>query len=81
MAAKAKYRVKNWKEYNEGLKNRGNITLWVDAELEQNWRANSKKNKKEKYCIYSEAFIKMLLVLKSVYHLPYRQCIGFFEGI
>lgn len=81
MAAKTKYRVKNWKEYNEGLKNRGNITLWVDAELEQNWRANSQKNKKEKYCIYSQAFIKMLLVLKNVYHLPYRQCIGFFEGI
>ncbi|MEX3592168.1 MAG: IS5/IS1182 family transposase, partial [Burkholderia sp.] len=27
---KACYRVRNWAAYNEGLINRGNITIWID---------------------------------------------------
>ncbi|KAF1010371.1 MAG: hypothetical protein E5299_01695 [Burkholderia gladioli] len=27
---KARYRVKNWAAYNEGLINRGNVAIWID---------------------------------------------------
>ncbi|KAF1004930.1 MAG: hypothetical protein E5299_02318 [Burkholderia gladioli] len=27
---KARYRVRNWAAYNEGLINRGNVTIWID---------------------------------------------------
>ncbi|MEX3592905.1 MAG: IS5/IS1182 family transposase, partial [Burkholderia sp.] len=28
--SKARYRVRNWAAYNEGLINRGNVTIWID---------------------------------------------------
>ncbi|KAF1012489.1 MAG: hypothetical protein E5299_01172 [Burkholderia gladioli] len=27
---KARYRVRHWAAYNEGLINRGNVTIWID---------------------------------------------------
>ncbi|KAF1012860.1 MAG: hypothetical protein E5299_01063 [Burkholderia gladioli] len=27
---KARYRVRNWAAYNEGLINQGNVTIWID---------------------------------------------------
>ncbi|KAF1017797.1 MAG: hypothetical protein E5299_00288 [Burkholderia gladioli] len=30
---KARYRVRNWAAYNEGLINRGNVTIWIDEAL------------------------------------------------
>lgn len=32
-----KYKVKNWREYNNSLKNRGDITLWLDEEALEDW--------------------------------------------
>ncbi|KAF1006781.1 MAG: hypothetical protein E5299_02116 [Burkholderia gladioli] len=28
---KARYRVRNWAAYNEGLINRGDVTIWIDG--------------------------------------------------
>ena len=37
--AKSKYRVRNWAEYEAGLKKRGDLTVWLsDAALDA-WRA------------------------------------------
>ena len=40
-----KYKVTNWSSYNNGLKNRGSITLWLNSELtdQWNWRGKSKR--------------------------------------
>jgi hypothetical protein len=29
---KARYQVKNWREYGPALQNRGNLTLWITPE-------------------------------------------------
>jgi len=29
--AKKKYRVTNWREYNESLRNRGDLTIWISS--------------------------------------------------
>ncbi len=36
---KAKYRIRNWAMYNENLEKRGNITLWIDEDVLQAWKA------------------------------------------
>ncbi len=36
---KATYRVTNWSEYNESLRQRGDLTVWFDEELVSKWRA------------------------------------------
>ena len=32
-----KYKLKNWSQYSNSLKNRGRIDLWLDKEAIDNW--------------------------------------------
>ena len=36
---KQKYRVRNWREYEAGLRKRGDLTLWFSEEAIAGWRA------------------------------------------
>jgi hypothetical protein len=36
---KTAYHVKNWREYEEALRNRGDITLWISPGAIAAWRA------------------------------------------
>ena len=36
---KAQYRVINWAEYNESLRQRGDLTIWVSEEAQSVWIA------------------------------------------
>jgi hypothetical protein len=38
---KARYRIRNWARYNENLKERGIITLWIDEDVLQVWKSAS----------------------------------------
>ncbi len=35
----ARYRVQNWREYEAGLKRRGDLTLWLDEAAMVGWQA------------------------------------------
>jgi hypothetical protein len=35
-----KYRVTNWKEYENFLRNRGSLTLWISPSAIKTWKAN-----------------------------------------
>jgi hypothetical protein len=34
---KVTYRIRNWSEYNAGLKQRGSLTFWIDESVLQEW--------------------------------------------
>ena len=42
-AKQKKYHVRNWAEYNEGLRRRGDLTVWFDEEAIANWNGSSNK--------------------------------------
>ena len=46
VAPKAKYKVRNWKEYNASLCKRGSLTLYIDPEILKEWSEISIKKKK-----------------------------------
>ena len=76
-AKKAKYHVTNWKEYDQALVNRGNVTVWFDQEyLENNWVAKS-TGKRGAPKLYSDEAIQVMLTLKAVFKLPFRALEGF----
>ncbi|GEM_PF-1693747 len=76
--AKDKYRARNWASYNESLKKRGSITLWIDEGVLQAWRPDAKAPKKRGgQQEYSDGAIECLLLVKHVYHLGCRQTEGF----
>jgi len=42
---KAKYRVTNWPEYTESLRQRGDLTIWVADDVAQFWSAQRRKSR------------------------------------
>lgn len=77
----SRYKVRNWPEYTKSLTNRGNIFLWIHEDVAKTWKA-----KKDPRFIgapqeYSDEAILCMMVIKAVFHQPYRQLIGFFSGL
>ena len=79
-AKQKKYHVSNWAEYNEGLRRRGDLTVWFDEEAIANWKAD-KSGKPGGQRVYSEMAIETGLVVRMVYKLAYRQTEGFLHSI
>ena len=79
-AKQKKYHVRNWAEYNEGLRRRGDLTIWFDEEAIANWKAD-KTGKPGGQRVYSDMAIETGLVVRMVYKLAYRQTEGFLHSI
>jgi len=77
---KSQYKVTNWKEYNQALRDRGNITVWFTEEAIQQWTPE-KTEKRGRPFEYSEHAIATALLIRKVFHLPLRQTEGFFTAV
>ncbi|MEO0768727.1 MAG: IS5 family transposase [Cyanobacteria bacterium J06649_4] len=75
------YRIRNWSNYNEALVNRGSLTLWVEADVLNQWKSSEKSGQRGASNDYSNLAIETLLTLKSVYRLALRQTIGFARSL
>lgn len=81
---KKHYKVRNWREYNQALVDRGKITFWITEEALNAWyeqEKNLKKKKRGKPKIYSNVAIETALILQQVFRLPLRQTEGFLGSI
>lgn len=78
---KIAYRVKNWREYNRALINRGNLTLWMSEDVVQSWYAVPQKQGRGRPLTYSNACVELALTLRSLFRLPLRSTQGFLEGL
>ena len=79
-AKQKKYHIRNWPEYTEGLRRRGDLTVWFDEEAIANWKAD-KTGKPGGQRVYSDMAIETGLVVRMVYKLAYRQTEGFLHSI
>ena len=73
---KACYRVTNWKEYNESLVRRGDVTLWFSEDALASWEHANQGVKVGRPFTYSDGAIECLLTLRELFRLPYRQTEG-----
>jgi Transposase DDE domain len=73
----SRYKVRNWSEYNESLKKRGNLSLWISEDAIQKWQSPRDPHFIGAPQQYSDDAILCAMALKVVYHLPYRQLVGF----
>jgi hypothetical protein len=67
--AKQKYRVTNWTAYNESLRLRGDLAIWVSDEVRALWPAPRRRTRGGQ-CRYSDLAITLCLSLRVVYGLP-----------
>jgi len=78
---KKKYRIRNWKEYNEALVNRGKIMFWITEDALRQWKERNKTGKRGKPKVFSDTAIEVALTLRAVFHLPLRQTEGFLVSV
>jgi hypothetical protein len=79
--SKKTYNVRNWKEYNQNLIQRGSITFWIDEEILEQWRTPVRKGKRGRPKEYPDAVILCALQLRAIYHLPFRGTEGFLGSV
>ena len=77
--SKDKYKVTNWSAYNNGLKKRGSINLWVSTNLSEQWSWNGESKRGGQY-EYSNVAIELCLTVGKVYNLALRQTEGFMSS-
>jgi IS5 family transposase len=78
---KPQYRIRNWSEYNAGLKQRGSLTFWIEESVLEAWIIEDLSGKPGASKLYSDLAIATMATLKAVYRLAGRQCQGFVESI
>ena len=71
---KQKYKIKNWREYNKSLINRGSLDILIPSNLSEIWYGKGKYE-------YSDQAIEIMLVLKARFRLPLRSVVGFGRSI
>jgi Transposase DDE domain len=70
--AKARYRVKNWREYDQALPSRGSLTLWVTPEAIAAWQAPP-TGQRGRSPFYSDLAIETGHLLRLAFGRPWRQ--------
>lgn len=81
MLKKQRFRVRNWRHYNEALVKRGSITLWFDDEAISQWHNIEKTKKRGRPLLYTDIAIRCALTLREIYHLPLRGTEGLVRSL
>ena len=69
----ARYRTTNWSSYNDALRKRGSLLIWLDKEM--TWHAPH-EGRPGRPPVFSNAAIQFCLSLKVLFKLPLRQTAG-----
>jgi hypothetical protein len=79
--AKDRYRIRNWKAYNQALKQRGSLTIWLEQDTIAAWKNQERNGLPGRDHTYAETAILTILTLKAVFHLPLRATEGLTASI
>lgn len=74
---KQKHRISNWPEYNDGLKAKGDLGLWIDENTLAQWKLPKIPGKRGRPKEYSDVAIKCILTIRLVLNLTLRATEGF----
>jgi hypothetical protein len=73
-----KYKTTNWKDYNQALRTRGSLTVWLDTQMQ--WEACA-SGKPGRPAMYSDAAVQCCLTMKVLFGLALRQTQGFVQSV
>ena len=65
-----RYRATNWKSYNDTLRRRGSLLIWLERNME--W-LSAKSGRPGCPSVFSDAAIQFCLMVKVLFGLPLRQ--------
>ncbi len=76
----ARRRIINWPAYEAGLRQRGDLTFWLDETALSGWRA-PRRTSPGGQPVYADMAIEVVLTLRLVFHLALRQVEGFTRSV
>jgi Transposase DDE domain len=76
-----RYRVSNWRDYNQSLIERGNIELWFNDSVLAQWTGPAATGRRGRPRIYSDLAMQCLFALRLLYQLPLRATQGLFISL
>ena len=77
---KKRYRVISWSEYNESLRQRGEIRVWLSDDVADAW-LTPKRTSPGGQGVYSELAIMTCLTLGGIYNQALHQTVGLMRGL
>jgi Transposase DDE domain len=77
---KARYRVSNWREYDQALRERGSLTVWFTPEAVAAWHPLP-TGKRGRSRSYSDVAIETGHLLRCAFGRPWRQTEGLLRSI
>jgi len=78
--AKEAYRVRNWREYNKALVNRGSLTVWFSEEAIKDITQGTEERAHGNQ-VYSDLLIEICLTIRQVYGRTLRATQGLVQSI
>lgn len=78
---KRPYRLRNWKQYNRALCQRGDLNLWIDQETLREWHQPAKTGQRGAPRRYHDSSILCALTLQALFRLPLRATQGLLASI
>ena len=77
---KTAYHVKNWRQYDKALRDRGDITLWISQDDIDAWTP-PRTGTRGAQPVYADVAIETALTLRLLFHLPLCQMEGFLRAV
>ena len=74
----AKYKTIHWRRYNQALKARGALMIWLDRDLQWSSLTNGRRGRPS---LFSDAAIQFCLTIKCLFGLALRQGMGMVESL
>jgi hypothetical protein len=74
------YHVKNWPAYNQALKQRGSLNVWIGKKALAGWQATPAGTPGAPR-IYADTAIETALTIRKLFRLPLRQTEGFLQSL
>ena len=74
--------VRNWSDYNQSLKRRGDITIWLSDDVIHHWyEQNRLYDGTGSSPLYTDMALIVYHEIRQVFKLPLRQCEGFINSL
>src|ERR1041385_1492757 len=81
MKNKPTYHIRNWREYNAALRERGSLTVWISDDALKDWLNQEKTSERGASDTYSALAIETMATVQAIYRLPGRQTQGFLASV
>jgi hypothetical protein len=74
---KMAFKIRNWPEYEAGLRRRGSLTLWIEDGALDHWQTVGPEGQAR----FSEAAIQTTLMVRTAFKLAFRQTEGLMASV